>query len=170
MKTELDSLESLGTWEYCEPPTNANIIGSRFVYKTKYELGNQTKLKSRLVAQGFSQREGIDYYANNIFAPVARMSSTRFILTLAASLDFEITQLDVKSAYLYGEVTNKENLYLRPPPGNLLPNLPKGHVLKLKKTLYHLKQAGHHWYEKLCDILINKLNLTKSSYDNAVFY
>ena len=47
MKTELDSLESLGTWEYCEPPTNANIIGSRFVYKTKYELGNQTKLKSR---------------------------------------------------------------------------------------------------------------------------
>ena len=98
------------------------------------------------------------------------MSSTRFILTLAASLDFEITQLDVKSAYLYGEVTNKENLYLRPPPGNLLPNLPKGHVLKLKKTLYGLKQAGRRWYEKLCDILINKLNLTKSSYDNAVFY
>ena len=166
MKTELDSLESLGTWEYCEPPINANIIGSRFVYKTKYELGNQTKLKSRLVAQGFSQHEGIDYYANDLFAPVARMSSTRFILTL----DFEITQLDIKSAYLYGEVTNEENLYLRLPPGNLLPNLPKGYVLKLKKTLYGLKQAGCHWYKKLCEILIKGLNLTKSSYDNAVFY
>ncbi|KAF5374382.1 hypothetical protein D9758_004567 [Tetrapyrgos nigripes] len=141
MKTEIESLESLGTWEYVKPPADANIIGSRFVYKTKYELGKQTKLKSRLVAQGFSQQEGIDYYANDIFAPVARMSSTRFILALAASLDYETTQIDIKSAYLYGNVTDEETLYLRPPPGNLLPNLPEGYVLKLRKTLYGLKQA-----------------------------
>jgi hypothetical protein len=152
------------------PPTDVNIIGSRFVYKTKYEHGEQVKLKSRLVAQGFSQQEGIDYYANDVYAPVARMSSTRFVLTLAATLDFETTQLDIKSAYLYRNVTDKETLYLRPPPGNLLPNLPEGYVLKLRKTLYGLKQAGCRWYEKLCDILIKQLGLTKSTYDNAVFY
>lgn len=170
MKAELDSLESLGAWEYCKPPSDVNIIGSRFVYKTKYELGEKTKLKSRFVVQGFSQREGVDYYANDLFAPVALMSSTRFVLTLAASLDFEITQLDIKSAYLYGNTTSDEHLYLRSPPGDLLPNLPKGFVLKLKKTLYGLKQAGRRWYEKLCEILVKGLNLTKSNYDNAVFY
>ena len=98
------------------------------------------------------------------------MSSTRFILALAATLDFEITQLDIRSAYLYGNVTDEETLYLRPPPGNLLPNLPEGYILKLRKTLYGLKQAGRRWYEKLCDILIKALGLTKSTYDNAVFY
>jgi hypothetical protein len=170
MKTEVDSLEELGTWEYVKPPTNANIIGSRFVYKTKLEFGKPTKLKSQLIAQGFSQRGGIDFYANDLFAPVARMSSTRFVLTLAASLDFEIVQLDIKSAYLYGNITKGEDLYLCSPPGNFLPNLPPGYVLKLKKTLYGLKQAGRRWYEKLCDILVTALKLTKSNFDNTIFF
>ena len=81
------------------------------------------------------------------------MSSLRFILTLAANLDFEVTQLDIKSAYLYGTVHDGEDLYLRPPPGDFLPNLPPGWVLKLKKTIYGLKQAGRRWYKVLCDIL-----------------
>jgi hypothetical protein len=113
-----------------------------FVYKTKLEFGKSIKQKSRLVAQGFSQRGGIDFYANDLFAPVARMSSTWFVLTLAASLDFKIVQLDIKSAYLYGNVTKGEDLYLCPPLGNFLPNVLPGYVLKLKKTLYGLKQAG----------------------------
>ena len=126
MKIEVDKLEALGTWEYCIPPPNANITGSRFVYVTKHEKGNITELKSRLIAQGYSQCNGVDYYSDDTFAPVARMSSMQFVLTLATSLGFEIIQLDIKSAYLYSKVNDDEDLYLCPPPGNLLPNLPKG--------------------------------------------
>lgn len=169
MKTEVDSLEQPGTWEYCIPPPHANITGLRFVYKTKYKHGKVTKLKSRLVAQGYSQRDGVDFYSNDLYAPVVRMSLWCFILSLAASLGFEITQLDIKSAYLYGEINDNEDLYLRPPPGDLLPNLPKGHVLKLKKTIYGLKQAGRRWYKVLCDIL-TRLQLKRSDWDNAVFF
>ena len=113
MKTEVDTLEQLGTWKYCIPPLNANITGLRFIYKTKYKHGKVTKLKSRLVAQGYSQRDGIDFYSNDLFAPVARMSSMRFVLSYSASLGFEITQLDIKSAYLYGKINDDEDLYLR---------------------------------------------------------
>lgn len=169
MKIEVDKLEQLGTWEYCIPPPNANITGSHFVYRTKHEQGKVTELKSRLVAQGYSQRDGIDFYSDDTFAPVARMSSMRFVLTLAASQGFEIVQLDIKSAYLYGKVNDDEDLYLCPPPGNLLPNLPKGWVLKLRKTIYGLKQAGRRWYKVLCDILFT-LGLQRSNFDNAVFY
>ena len=77
------------------------------MYITKHEKGNITELKSRLVAQGYSQRDGVDYYSDDTFAPVARMSSMRFVLTLAASLGFEIIQLDIKSAYLYGKVNDE---------------------------------------------------------------
>jgi hypothetical protein len=132
-----DSMKAeIGTWEYVKPPTDANIIGSQFVYKTKYKHGEQVKLKSRLVAQGFSQQEGIDYYANDVYAPVARMSLTPFVLTLAATLDFETTQLDIKSAYLYGNVTDEETLYLRPPPGNLLT------YLKVTYSNYEKRYTG----------------------------
>jgi hypothetical protein len=169
MKIEVDKLEQLGTWEYSIPPPNANITGSHFVYCTKHKQGKITKLKSRLVAQGYSQRDGVDFYSNNTFAPVAHMSSMQFVLTLAASHGFEITQLDIKSAYLYSKVNNDEELYLSPPPGGLLPNLPKGWVLKLKKTIYSLKQAGRCWYKVLCDILF-QLGLTHLNFDNTVFF
>ena len=84
-------------------------------------------------------------------------------------LGFEITQLDIKSAYLYGKINDDEDLYLRPPPGDLLPNLPNSYVLKLRKTIYGLKQAGHCWYKVLCDILF-QLGLRHSDYDNTIFF
>lgn len=96
-------------------------------------------MKSRLVAQGFAQKEGSDYYQNDLFAPVARMSSMRTLLTWAATQDYEITQIDIKSAYLYGNLNEEETIYVHPPPGDLLPNLQTGQVLKLNKALYGLK-------------------------------
>lgn len=169
MQEEIAILEQRKTWSYVTPPPNANIIGTRFVYKTKEEHGQKKRLKSRLVVQGYAQKEGIDYYANDLFAPVAKLSSMRSILSWAATNDYEIIQLDIKSAYLYGELNSDEEIYIRPPPGNLLPNLKPGQVLQLNKALYGLKQAGRRWYKTLCNIL-DKLNLTKSSEDNAVFY
>ena len=169
MREEVKTLEQRNTWSYVFPPPNANIIGTRFVYKTKEEHGQKKRMKSRLVVQGFAQKEGFDYYSNDLFAPVARLSSMRTILAWAATNDFEITQIDVKSAYLYGNLNQDEEIYVRPPPGNLLPNLRPGQVLKLNKALYGLKQAGRRWYKTLSQILAS-LNLTKSEYDNAVFY
>jgi hypothetical protein len=75
MKIEVNKLKQLGTWEYCIPPPNANITGSRFVYCTKHKQGKITELKSRLVTQGYSQRDGVDFYSNDTFTSVARMSS-----------------------------------------------------------------------------------------------
>ena len=99
---------------------------------------------------------------------MARLSTARLILSWAASNDFEIHQIDIKSAYLYGELKNDEIIYVRAPPGDLLPDVKPGQVLKLQKALYGLKQAGRHWYKTLTDILM-KLGLTRSEYDNAVF-
>lgn len=169
MRDELNVLEQRQTWSYVYPPKDVNIIGTRFVYKTKEALGQKTKLKSRLVVQGYAQKEGFDYYANDLFAPVARLSSLRAILAWAATNDFEIDQIDIKSAYLYGELNKDEEIFIKPPPGNLLPNIKPGQILKLNKALYGLKQAGRRWYKTLTQILTS-LHLTRSEFDNAVFY
>ena len=169
MMEEINVLEQRQTWTHVYPPPNANIIGTRFVYKTKEELGQPTRLKSRLVVQGFAQKENVDYSSDDLFAPVARLSSIRVILSWAASNDFEILQIDIKSAYLYGKLNSDEVIYVRPPPGNLLPSLKPGQVLLLNKALYGLKQAGCRWYQTLCGILTS-LRLDKSEQDNAVFY
>ena len=76
--------------------------------------------------QGYAQKKGLDYYQNDLFAPVAKMSSMRTILAWAATNDFKITQIDVKSAYLYGNLTKEEEIYIHPPPGNLLSNILPG--------------------------------------------
>ena len=169
MREEISTLERLGTWSYADPPADANIIGTRFVYKTKEELGQKKRMKSRLVVQGYAQKEGLDFWQNDLFAPVARHSSTHSLLAWAATNDYEIMQIDIKSAYLYGELNDDEEIYIRPPPGDLLPNLPKGKVLKLRKALYGLKQAGRRWYKTFSNILTS-LKLLRSTFDNAVFY
>lgn len=170
MNTEIKILEQRKTWKYEYPPKGANVLGTRFVYKTKLLAdGSIDKFKARLVVQGYAQKEGQDFNANDLYAPVARMSNVRTILSWAASMDFEIEQIDVQSAYLYGELTDDEVIYLRPPPGNIIPGIKSGQVLRLLKALYGLKQAGRRWYSKL-HIILTKIGLTRSTYDAAVFY
>ena len=122
------------------PPKGANVISTHFVYKIK-RLANGG-IEARLVVQGYAQKDGIDFYSDDLFAPVARLSTARLILSWAASNDFEIHQIDIKSAYLYGKLKNDEIIYIRVPPGDLLPDVKPGQVLKLQKALYGLKQAG----------------------------
>ena len=95
--------------------------------------------KARLVAQGFSQVPGIDYF--DTFAPVAKLASIRTILAIATQLDLELEQIDIKGAYLNGELEPGEVIYMRHPPGYKPPNA-GAKVLKLRKTLYGLKQSG----------------------------
>ena len=135
MKNEILSLEKMGTWEYVPRPQGANIIGMKFVYKIKQKAdGSINRYKARLVAQGFKQVEGVDFKDNDRYTPVTRMTAARIILSWAATMDYEIHQVDVKSAYLYGELNDDEIIYIHPPPGNLS-QCTKGQVLKLRKAL-----------------------------------
>ena len=128
---ELETLKAAGTWDLVEAPKGANVVGSKWVFRAKKDAtGKIIRYKARLVAQGFSQIPGVDYF--DTFAPVARLASIRAVLAFAASEDLATGQIDIKGAYLNGELTDTENIYMRQPPGyaNSL------FVCKLKKTLY----------------------------------
>jgi hypothetical protein len=117
--------------------------------RTKYASdGSIERHKARLVAKGFSQVEGIDY--NETFAPVAKMNSIHLVLALAASHKWEVHQMDVKSAFLHGDL--KEEIYMEQPPGYVQND--SSLVCRLKKSLYGLKQAPRAWYAKMDSFLI----------------
>jgi hypothetical protein len=137
-----------------------NIISSKWVFKAKKDaVGITTRFKARLVAQGFSQIDGVDY--NDTYAPVAQLPSSRAIITMANHLSLELHQVDIKGAYLNGELNDNEVLYMHHPPG-YKPRDTGTHVLCLRKTLYGLKQSGRHWYQKLSSIF-NSLKFSKCS-------
>jgi hypothetical protein len=140
----LATLEAAGTWVLEEPPPGANIIGFKWVFKAKKDaVGIIAQFKACLVAQGFSQINGVDY--DDTYAPVARLPSSRAIIAMANRLSLELHQVDIKGAYLNGELNNNEVLYMHHPPG-YKPRDARAHVLRLRKTLYGLKQSGQRWY------------------------
>jgi hypothetical protein len=116
IEEEIAMLKAAGTWHLEEPPLGANVIGSKWVFKAKKDASRQViRYKARLVMQGFSQIDGMDY--DDTYAPVARLASTRAILALANWLDMELQQFDVKAAYLNGELTGDEVLFMHHPLG-----------------------------------------------------
>lgn len=145
MDNEIKSIEKNQTWTLTELPVGAKVIGVKWVYKTKYdEHGNIDKYKARLVAKGYSQKHGVDY--TEVYAPVARMDTVRMIIALAAHKNWQIFQLDVKSAFLHGELN--EDVYVEQPRGYEK----KGSehlVYKLHKALYGLKQAPRAWFSRI---------------------
>ena len=144
---EIDSLVEHGTWEVVPRPQGKNVVSCRWVYRVKYGQGGEvTCYKARLVAHGFSQIHGIDY--QETFAPVTRLETIRLLLALAVEKDWEARQVDVKTAYLYGDLD--EEIFMEAPEGY---DVPEGHCLLLKKALYGLKQAGRQWYLKLKETL-----------------
>ena len=154
MYEEIGKLEARNSWSYEKPPLGANIVGTRFVYARKRDAqGNVTRFRGRMVAQGFSQKEGIDYYWDDTFSPVARMESARLLCALAAKYDWELHQMDVKSAFLYGKLEPGEDIYLRPPQGIQLKGIKPGEMLKLHVCIYGLKQAARRWYKTYMTIL-----------------
>ncbi|GKB87392.1 retrovirus-related pol polyprotein from transposon TNT 1-94 [Tanacetum coccineum] len=129
----------------------------------KDENGTTTKNKAILVAQGYSQEEGIDY--DETFAPVARMEAIRIFLAFATYMNFKVYQMDVKSAFLNGKL--KEEVYVKQPPGFESSEFPD-YVCKLDKALYGLKQAPKAWYETLSTFLIQN-KFAKERIDNTLF-
>ncbi|GJY08634.1 retrovirus-related pol polyprotein from transposon TNT 1-94 [Tanacetum coccineum] len=145
-------------------PKNMTIIGTKWVYRNKLEEnGVVSRNKARLVAQGYNQKEGIDY--DKTYAPVARLESIRILLAYACALDFKLFQMDVKSAFLNGFIN--EEVYVAQPLRFI--NFEKlDHVYKLKKALFGLKQAPKAWYDRLKGFLIkHKYNM--GMVDNTLF-
>ncbi|GAA5827655.1 hypothetical protein JCM3770_001053, partial [Rhodotorula araucariae] len=145
-------------------PADAKVLGCRFVYRRKKdEHGRVTGHKVRLVAQGYSQRPGVDF--RETFAPVAKFTSIRVLLALAARGKMHIHQADVDKAYLHGELD--EDLYMRIPEGIDDPTL-AGKVLKLDRALYGLKQAGRVWNHRIHATLA-RLGYTRTRSDACIY-
>jgi hypothetical protein len=127
-----------------------NVIGTKWVFKNKHgEDGEVVRNKARLVAQGFSQVEGLDF--GERFAPIVRLEAIRILLAFVASKGFKLYQIDVKSAFLNGVI--QEEVFVRQPPG--LTNLKyPNRLYKLSKALYGLKQASRVWYDRVKTFLL----------------
>nr|GEU46543.1 retrotransposon-related protein [Tanacetum cinerariifolium] len=131
------------------PDPSSKVFSSR-IYKVKHdEYGDVLKNKARLVEKGYSQKEGIDFKES--FAPVSRLEAIRFFIAKAASKNTTVYQMDVKTAFLNGEL--KEEVYVSQPEGFVDPDRPN-HVYRLKKALYGLKQAPRTWYDTLSRFLL----------------
>nr|ABA91128.1 retrotransposon protein, putative, unclassified [Oryza sativa Japonica Group] len=147
-----------------EPPSGHNIIGTKWVFKNKQnEDGLIVRNKARLVAQGFTQVESLDF--DETFASVARIEAIRLLLAFATSKGFKLYQMDVKSAFLNGFI--QEEVYVKQPPGFENPDFPN-HVFKLSKALYGLKQAPRAWYDMLKNFLLTK-GFTMGKVDKTLF-
>ncbi|KAM2209147.1 hypothetical protein ACFXTI_025048 [Malus domestica] len=137
MNSEIEAIEKNETWELTTLPPGSKVIGVKWVYKTKLNMnGEVDKNKARLVAKGYSQEYGVDYA--EVFAPVARLDTIRIVISLATQKGWILYQLDVKSAFLHGEIN--EEVFVAQPLG--YEKIGHEHkVYKLKKALYGLKQA-----------------------------
>ena len=152
MHEELNNFARNEVWELVERPKNHNVIGTKWVFRNKHnEDGVVVRNKARLVAQGYTQIEGLDF--GETFAPVARLEAIRILLAYACAHNIKLYQMDVKSAFLNGKIS--ELVYVEQPPGFEDPKRPN-HVFKLSKALYGLKQAPRAWYERLRDFLLSK--------------
>ena len=136
-RVELDAFVEPDVWVLMPRPKGVNVIGTRWVYDVKLDSdGNVTRYKARLVAQGFSQKKGIDY--SETFAPTMHIKTMRVLLTLAGRLGLEVRQYDVSNAFLHADIDC--DVYVRQPPGHKKPGQ-EDWVYKLNKAMYGLKNA-----------------------------
>ncbi|GJW82873.1 putative RNA-directed DNA polymerase [Tanacetum coccineum] len=165
MEDEMNSLHENNTFELVKLPKGKRALKNKWVYKLKTEEHtSRPRYKARLVVKGFSQKRGIDF--DEIFSPVVKMGSIRVVLGLAASLDLEVEQMDVKTAFLHGDL-DKE-IYMEQPEGFQVKGK-EGYVCRLQKSLYGLKQAPRQWYKKF-ESVIGKQGYRKTSSDHCVFF
>lgn len=164
MDLEIEAIERNKTWELVELPQGAKTIGVKWVYKTKLNENEEIdKCKARLVAKGYEQQYGVDY--NEVFAPVARWDTIRMVLALAAQKAWTVYQLDVKSAFLHGDLS--ETVYVAQPQGYEKKG-EENKAYRLKKALYGLKQAPRAWYSRI-EAYFLKEGFKRCSYEYTLF-
>jgi hypothetical protein len=164
MDEEIQALQSNHTWILVPRPANTNIVGSKWVFRTKYlPDGSIERLKARLVAKGYTHVPGLDY--TDTFSPVIKATTVRVVLSLAVTNKWPLRQLDVKNAFLNRHLT--EHVYMEQPPSYIDPRFPN-HVFQLKKALYGLKQAPRAWFQRFSSFLL-QLGFYCSRADTSLF-
>src|ERR1700761_82018 len=161
MDKEMAVLKKREVGQEVDRPTNRDILKGRWVYKTKVKRdGTIERRKGRYCAKGFSQRPGEDY--EELYAPVARLESLRLLLSISINRSYHIKQLDVKSAFLYGDIDVET--YLELPEGYRKP----GKVWKLNKAIYGLKQSPRLWFQHLTNTLKDMNLSTSDDFDPCI--
>ena len=164
MKEELKSMDDNKVWDLVELPKGSKRVGCKWVFKTKRDSkGNVERYKARLVAKGFTQKDDIDY--KETFSPVSKKDSLRIVLALVAHYDLELHQMDVKTAFLNGDL--EEEVYMNQPEG-FVSTGKENMVCKLKKSIYGLKQASRQWYLKFNDT-ITSYGFVENTVDRCIY-
>ena len=164
MNEELDQIEKNQTWKLVPSPSQKNVIGTKWIFKNKLDENRKIiKNKAHLVCKGYAQIEEIDF--DETFAPVARLESIRMFLALAVYKGFKIYQMDVKSAFLNGNL--EEEVFIEQPNGFILSDDPNM-VCKLRKALYGLKHAPRAWYSRL-DTYLHQIGFRRGLVDSNLY-
>jgi hypothetical protein len=164
MMEELSYIKENKTWLLVDLPRGHKAIGLKWVFKIKHdEQGQVMKHKVRLIAKGCVQRQGMDF--EEVFAPVARMELVRVMLAVAAHHGWTVHHMDVKSAFLNGDLAEK--VYVHQPPGFVAEGREKK-VLQLHKALYGLRQAPRAWNSKL-DVVLQELGFSRCKSEHGVY-
>jgi hypothetical protein len=165
MTKEYQSILKNDVWDIVPRPKGKFVVTSKWIYKIKHAVDRSIeKYKSRFVARGFSQVEGLDY--DDTFSRVAQYTSIRSIIALVASMGWKLHQMDVKTTFLNGEI--EEEVYIEQPEGFVIHN-EISHVCRLNKSLYGLNKAPRAWYEKMDGFLMS-LGFSKSDVDPNIYY
>jgi hypothetical protein len=164
MKDEMKSLISNNTWELAELPVGKKALHNKWVYRVKEEHNGSKRHKARLVVKGFQQKEGIDY--TDIFSPVVKLNTIRSVLSIVAAEGLHLEQLDVKTAFLHGDLD--EEIYMQQPEGFSVKGKEKL-VCRLTKSLYGLKQAPRQWYKKF-DGFMQRHGYNKCNADHCCYF
>ena len=164
MHEELKQFVRNDVWELAPRREGVHVIGTKWIFKNKTnEDGEIIRNKSRLVVQGYTKVEGVDF--DESFTPVARLESIRILMSIACTMNFKLYQIDVKWAFLNGYLN--EEVFVEQPKGFEDPHFPD-HVLRLNKALYGLKQAPRAWYDRLTQYLLDR-GFKKGYVDRTLF-
>ncbi|CAH9120171.1 unnamed protein product [Cuscuta epithymum] len=165
MLAEMEALHSSGTWDLVPLPTGKSVVGCRWIYTVKVGPdGEIDRFKARLVAKGYTQIYGLDY--TDTFSPVAKIASVRLVLSMAAMSRWPLFQLDIKNAFLHGDL--HEEVYMEQPPGFVAQG-ESGMVCRLRRSLYGLKQSPRAWFGRFSAVVCS-FGMIRSDVDHSIFY
>ena len=160
----MEALLKNKTWDLVLLPEGKETVGCKWVFSIKHKVdGSIERYKARLVAKGYTQTYDVDY--QKTFSPVAKLNTVRVLLSLAANLDWPLHQLDVKNAFLHGNL--EEEVYMDIPPGYMATSKTEV-VCKLQRALYGLKQSPRAWFGRF-SLAMKKYGFEQSNSDHTLF-